>query len=209
MSKLGFDRQLNKDLRVRLMGSTFNQPSSTNQTLFSGDRGGSRYYMVLENTAATESANFTSGTVNPGFGDKLRSYSINPFVKFRGVEFFGDFTNAQGRKATERENRDAAQQSYETIYRFGADERLFIGGRHNTVDATMNLIRPASNLGARLETNVDTKVTRQQLSAGWFITPAVMVKGEYMTQKYTGFPTWDIRNGGKFDGFMIEGVVAF
>jgi hypothetical protein len=30
-------------------------------TLYGGDRAGSRYYFVLENTAATESANFTSG----------------------------------------------------------------------------------------------------------------------------------------------------
>ena len=135
-------------------------------------------------------------------------HSILPMLQ-AAAGFTRDYTGAQGRKATETANRDATQQSYEAVYRFGGDERLFIGGRHNTVDATMNLVRPVSNLGARLELNADTKTTRQQLSAGWFITPAVMVKGEYMTQKYTGFPTWDIRNGGKFDGFMIEGVVAF
>ena len=209
VSKLGFDRQVNKDLRVRLMGSTFNQPSSTNQTLFSGDRGGSRYYMVLENTAATESANFTSGTFNPGFGDKLQSYSVNPFVKFRGLEFFGDFTDATGRKATEKTNRDAKQQSYELVYRFGGDEKLFVGGRYNTVDATLSLTRPASNLGAKLDVNQDVTTTRTQASAGWFITPAIMLKGEYVNQKYDKFPTWDIRNGGKFNGFVVEGVVAF
>jgi hypothetical protein len=30
-----------------------------------------------------------------------------------------------------------------------------------------------------------------------------------VNQKYTGFPTVDIRNGGKFNGFVVEGVVAF
>jgi hypothetical protein len=30
-----------------------------------------------------------------------------------------------------------------------------------------------------------------------------------VTQKYNDFPTTDIRNGGKFNGFVIEGVVAF
>lgn len=209
VTKLGVDRQVTKDLRVRLTGSTFNQPSATNNTLFSGDRGGSRYYMVLENTAATETAQFTSGTFNPGFGDKLRSYSINPFVKFRGIEVFGDFTNAKGRKATEREYRDVRQQSYEAVYRFGGHERLFVGARHNTVDGTLNLVRPASNLGAALTVNQDVDVLRQQLSAGWFITPAIMLKAEYMTQKYTDFPTWDIRSKGTVNGFMVEGVVAF
>ena len=209
VSKLGFDRQFTKDLRVRLTGSTFNQPSSTNQTLFQGDRGGSRYYLVLENTAATETANAWSGNWNPGFSDKLQATTINPFIKYRGLEFFGDFQQAQGRKATEAKNRKASQQDYELVYRFGGNERLFVGGRYNTVDATMNLVRPASNLGAALTANFDVKANRTQASAGWFITPAIMVKGEYVTQKYNDFPTWDIRNGGKFDGFMIEGVVAF
>jgi hypothetical protein len=209
VTKLGFDRQFNKDLRLRLTGSTFNQPSATNNTLFAGDRAGSRYYMVLENTAATETANFSSGMFNPGFGDKLRSYTINPFVKFRGLEFFGDYTNAKGRKATETDYRDVAQQSYEAVYRFGGNERLFVGARHNTVDGTLNLTRVAGNLGPALTVNQDVKVSRQQASAGWFITPAIMLKAEYMTQKYNDFPTWDIRNKGKIDGFVVEGVVAF
>jgi hypothetical protein len=209
VTKFGVDRQLNKDLRVRVTGSTFNQPSATNNTLFAGDRAGSRYYMVLENTAATEAAQYSSGLVNPGFGDKLRSYSINPFVKFQGVEFFADITNAKGRKATETEYRDVGQRSYEAVYRFGGHEKLFVGARHNTVDGTLNLARPASNLGAALTVNQDINVSRQQLSAGWFITPALMVKGEYVTQKYTDFPTWDLRSQGKVNGFVIEGVVAF
>ena len=209
VTKLGFDRQINKDLRVRLTGSTFNQPSATNNTLFAGDRAGSRYYMVLENTAATEAAQYSSGLVNPGFGDKLRSYSINPFIKYQGVEFFADITNAKGRKATETEYRDVGQQSFEAVYRFGSNEKLFVGARHNTVDGTLNLTRPASNLGPLMTVNQDINVSRQQFSAGWFITPALMVKGEYMTQKYSDFPTWDLRNNGKINGFVIEGVVAF
>lgn len=57
--------------------------------LYSGDRAGSRYYMVLENSAATEAAQFTSGRINPGFRDNSTSYMINPFIKFQGAEFFG------------------------------------------------------------------------------------------------------------------------
>ena len=208
-SKIGFDRQLSDDLRVRLTGSTFNQPSSTNNTLFAGDRAGSRYYNVVENSAATESGAFKSGLVDPGFGDKIRTFSINPFIQFKGVELFADLTNAKGRKATETEYRDAKQQSYDLVYRFLRNDKLFVGARYNTVDATMNLTRPASNLGAAMTANFDTKVTRNAASAGWFITPTILLKGEYVTQKYEDFPTWDIRNGAKFNGFVIEGVVAF
>ena len=209
VSKLGFDRQFTRDLRVRLTGSTFNQPSSTNQTLYQGDRGGSRYYLVLENTAATETANAWSGNWNPGFSDKLRASTINPFIKYRGLEFFGDFHQAQGRKATETVNRKASQQDYELVYRFGRSEQFFLGTRYNTADATMNLTRVASNLGPALTQNFDVSAVRTLASGGWFITPSIMLKGEYVKQKYNDFPTWDIRNGGKFDGFMIEGTVAF
>ena len=37
----------------------------------------------------------------------------------------------------------------------------------------------------------------------------VLLKGEWAQQKYLDFPTTDIRSGGKFKGFMVEGVVAF
>ena len=36
-----------------------------------------------------------------------------------------------------------------------------------------------------------------------------MLKGEYVNQKYLNFPKNDIRNGGKFNGMVVEGVVAF
>ena len=48
-----------------------------------------------------------------------------------------------------------------------------------------------------------------QIGAGWFITDNILLKGEYVTQKYNGFAPTDIRSGGKFNGFMVEGTVAF
>ena len=50
---------------------------------------------------------------------------------------------------------------------------------------------------------------RSQIGGGWFITPTVLMKAEYVNQKYNDFPLTDIRNGGNFKGFMIEGAVAF
>jgi hypothetical protein len=48
--KLGFDSQLNDDLRVRLTGSWYtNQGTTTGTWLYGGDRAGSRYYSVLHN----------------------------------------------------------------------------------------------------------------------------------------------------------------
>jgi hypothetical protein len=35
------------------------------------------------------------------------------------------------------------------------------------------------------------------------------MKGEYVTQRYHDFPAADIRNGGRFDGFVVEAGLAF
>ena len=50
---------------------------------------------------------------------------------------------------------------------------------------------------------------RWQLGAGWFITPGLLAKAEYVDQKYFGYPETNIKNGGHFKGVMLEGVVAF
>jgi hypothetical protein len=39
---------------------------------------------------------------------------------------------------------------------------------------------------------------RWQVGAGWFITDNILLKGEYVTQKYNGFAPTDIRSGGMF-----------
>ncbi|MPN42676.1 hypothetical protein SDC9_190233 [bioreactor metagenome] len=36
-----------------------------------------------------------------------------------------------------------------------------------------------------------------------------MTKLEYVTQSYDGFANTDIRNGGKFNGIVLEAVVGF
>jgi hypothetical protein len=41
------------------------------------------------------------------------------------------------------------------------------------------------------------------------MTPSILLKAEYVNQKYNDFPTLDIRHGGKFNGFVVEGAIAF
>jgi hypothetical protein len=55
----------------------------------------------------------------------------------------------------------------------------------------------------------DVTVNRYQLAGGWFVTPTVLLKGEWMDQRYSDFVPTDIRNGGRIKGFVVEGVVAF
>ena len=198
ISKLGFDRQLNPDVRVRLTGSRYSNRKSPAGTLFAGDRAGSRYFFVLENTAATSTAQASSGLINPQFRRAVTSYQLNPFVKVRGLELFGVIEQAKGiNTATEVERRTWNQYAAEATYRFFADEMMFIAARYNT--AKGELPGMTEKVGA----------DRSQFGAGWFLTPNVMLKGEWVKQTYRDFPTTDIRSGGRFKGFMVEGVVAF
>src|SRR5688572_19370005 len=198
IAKLGFDRQLNPEVRVRLTGSRYSNRKSPAGTLFAGDRAGSRYFFVLENTAATASAQASSGLINPLFRRSVTSYQLNPFVKVCGLELFGVIEQAKGvNAATEVDRRTWNQYAAEATYRFFADEMMFIAARYNT--ARGELPGMTEKVGA----------DRSQFGAGWFLTPNVMLKGEWVNQKYRDFPTTDIRNGGRFKGFVVEGVVAF
>ena len=197
LGKLGFDRQINPLTRVRLTSSIYRTAHSANNTLFSGDRGGSRYYDVLENTASTESAQAWSGSVRPGQSDNLTAIVVNPFVKLGGIELFGNFEQTTGKAFSELANRTWKQNAAEAVYRFAPREQLYVGARYNTTNGTLPGI-----------TN-SVSVNRTQLAAGWFITPALLTKIEWVTQQYNDFPANDIRNGGKFRGFMVEGAVAF
>jgi hypothetical protein len=196
IGKLGVDRQVKPNLRVRLTGSMYRSEKSMSNTLYGGDRAGSRYYYVLENTAAAEATQFTSGNVNPGFRNEVSAYQVNPFVKFGGLEIFGVIERAQGRASTEAADRTFNQQALDLVYRLPG-ESLYVGGRYNRVEGQLSGI-----------TN-DVEGNRWQFGGGWFITSGLLVKAEYVNQEFKGYPVTSIRNGGKFKGMMFEGVVAF
>jgi hypothetical protein len=198
IGKLGVDRQVKKDLRVRLTGSMYKANKAMSSTLYGGDRAGSRYYYVVENTAATETAQKDSGLINPGFKNKVAAFQMNPFVKFRGLEVFGVVERAEGKALAEVENRVWKQYAADVVYRFLPDETLFLGARYNRALGELAGIT-TGNVGAN----------RWQVGGGWFLTPNVLAKVEYVNQKYFGYPSTHIRNGGRFNGMMLEGVVAF
>jgi hypothetical protein len=197
LGKLGFDTQLLDNVRVRLTGSFYANNKSASNTLYTGDRGGSPYYDVLENTASTETGNAWSGEIRPGFSNKVNAKVINPFIKVGPAEFFGNFETATGGSFTEPTLRTIHQNVYEGVYRLMHD-KFYVGARYNTVTGALI---PKSTL--------DVSTNRYQLGGGWFVTPNVLAKAEWVNQKYNDFPTTDIRNGGQFKGFMISGAIGF
>ncbi|HKG92171.1 MAG TPA: hypothetical protein VKA84_09780, partial [Gemmatimonadaceae bacterium] len=197
LGKVGYDRQLTKLVRTRLTGSYYANSSSPAQTLYAGDRGGSPYFWALENTQASSTGNAFSGTVNPAFRHNVRAFQINPFVKVAGLEFFGVAEQAKGKSVGEAADRKWTQYAGEAVYRLFPSEQVYVAGRYNTAKGTLNGIAN------------DVSVDRSQLGAGWYVTPGVLLKGEYVNQKYNDFPSTDIRNGGKFSGIMVSGAVSF
>lgn len=204
--KAAYDKQLNTDLRVRLSASVYNNASTVRNTLYAGDRTGSQYFMVMEPAAtasgttvtnASYSANFTSGRFNPGLTNQINTFMINPFVKFRGLELFGSYEQAKGRVYAEREGseRKFTQYSVEGLYRFLANENMYIGARY------------VGMTGRPLGFTNDISVNRTAVAAGWFPTPNLLLKGEYVVQNFSDFT--DYRKDGKFNGFVVQAVVGF
>lgn len=196
IAKLGYDKQLDDQLRVRLTGSLYHTNKSANAYLYGADRAGSRYYFVMEPKGATSAGNFTSGRFNPGLRNELTAFMINPFLKYNGLEFFGTFERASGKANAEADSRSFTQYAAELLYRFGPSENIYVGGRYNQVSGEM-------------AGGSDIDITRFNLAAGWFMTKNILTKLEYVNQKYEGFPKADLRNGGQFDGIMLEAVISF
>lgn len=198
--KVGYDSRINDLLRVRLTGSAYHTEKSISNTLYAGDRAGSRYYLVTEPVGATPAANFRSGRANPGLSNHVTAIQFNPFIKYGGLELFGVVETATGGTKAEKtadEDRTWTQLGVEAIYRFLPREQLYIGGRYNTVSGTL--------AGSR----ADIRINRIQIGAGWFATPNLLLKAEYVNQKYEDYPATNILHGAEFNGFMIEGVLAF
>lgn len=193
VAKVGYDNNLSEDLRFRMTGSVYHTNQTASAYLYSGDRAGARYYSVME---PVEGGSFRSGRINPDLKNEMTSFMINPFVKYKGLEFFGVIEQATGKKSSETETRKWNQYAGELIYRFGNDENLYVGGRYNYVDG--------EEVGGN---NVD--VSRFQLGAGWFMTKNILAKLEYVNQEYNGFNPETILDQGKFNGVMVEAAISF
>jgi hypothetical protein len=217
LAKLGYDKQVNSDLRVRLTGSYYENQSNSITLLDAGDRAGSHYSLVMANylapvsnpTNSAEDNTFTQGRFGPGFSAQISTFMINPFIKYDGLEFFGTYEDANGRSASETATRNATQMAADLIYRFGATNQFWVGVRYNTVK--MQLAPVSADIA-------DVTINRMVGSLGWFLTPSVMMKFEYVNQEYVNFPAgnaaYDIYYGGPgtnsgFNGIVGEADVAF
>ncbi|MCM8568744.1 hypothetical protein NE848_05105 [Gramella jeungdoensis] len=201
LAKFGYDNQATEGLRFRLTGSLFHSGENYGRGnyLYQGDRAGSRYYNVMtgRNPDGDEIGDkFRAGRIIPSFKNEVTSFMINPFLKYGGLEFFGIYETSSGKDKGESSDRNYTQLSGELIYRFGANEDLYIGTRYNTVKGDLT------------DSNEIT-VNRFQLGAGWFMTKNILMKAEYVNQDYNDYPASDLHYEGNFKGFTLEAAISF
>jgi urease beta subunit len=217
--KIGYDDKVTEDIRFRATASGYMKGKNGSNTLYSGDRTGSNYYLVMESAAANFATNpaspkpvattqFTSGRFNPGMNDEVNAMMFNALLEGYGLEIFFNYDINTGRSASAIDRERAfSQLAIDGIYRFswGGKNNLFAGVRYNTVTAE------AFNLAGTLSADKvdEIGIDRTAIAAGWFITPSVLLKGEYVMQNYKDFPTNNIFNGGSFNGVVVEAVVGF
>lgn len=197
--KLGYDNQVNDDLRLRLTGSWYiNKGASTGTNLYGGDRGGGRYYNVMrtlheERTGSTKTD--FEGRFSPAFKE-ITAIQINPFVKYKGLEFFGIIEMANDSK--DQSEGSFNQLAGELVYRFGSKEQLYVAGRYNKVSGELAKGAPTR------------EINRFNIGAGWFMTNNVVAKLEYVSQKYEGDGWIGTKyQGGEFSGIMLEAAISF
>ncbi len=180
--KLGFDKKLNDDLRIRLTGSFYvNKGTTTGTCLYGGDRAGARYYNVLHtqpNALENPEGGEFEGRYNARF-TKLTALQINPFIKFKGLEFFGIYEQASGSNTFTQPIVDKegafSQMAAELLFRFGTEERFYVVGRYNTIKGK-----------ARESATTNLEINRFNIGGGWFLSKNILVKAEYMNQEYAG-----------------------
>ena len=196
LAKVGYDTTTPRGTRLRLTGSMYTVGQATANALYSGDRAGSHYFDVMENTASTERANAWSGNVQPGFTHHVTAFVLNPLVKYADLELFGNFETATGGATAGGPDRTWRQQSVDAVYRV-LDDFAYVAARYNTAAGTI--------VGAPR----DVEVHRVQLGMGLFITRNFLAKLELVRQTHQGYPGDHILNGGRFSGVMLEGAVKF
>jgi hypothetical protein len=190
-AKVGYDSQVNEDLRFRITGSVYrSSDKSTRDYLYNGDRAGSRYYNILE---TEEGGSDFEPRFNPGFAYQT-AFQVNPFVKFQGLEVFGVLeVTSNGADA----GGSFTQLGAEALYRFGAGEQFYVGGRYNTIS------------GERTDDAATQEISRINIGGGWFLTDTVLAKVEYVTSSYDGAGFTGKYAGAEYDGIVLEAVINF
>ena len=127
-----------------------------------------------------------------------------PFIKFKGLEFFATLEFASGGDGRGVDTkRNVNQYVGDIVYRFGGNEKFYVGAHYNVVDGKLK--------------NADANaisINRFETAAGWFMTKNILAKFVYVSQNYKDFSHFVSGNpndlyGRKFNGILFEAVITF
>lgn len=195
--KAGYDSELSDDIRVRATISGYHSKNNHFGSLYSGDRTGSRFYLVMQPQTGDgandvdPSSGHTTGRWGPGFSDELNAFMFNLFAKVKGFELFGTYEMNAGTSPFNGSEFNFNQIGVQGLYRFGKAEQFYAGAKYNTV----------SNSN-------DMSVDRIEAGGGWNLTENILVKLDYVNQNYTNFISTYGENAG-FKGLMFEAAISF
>ena len=193
--KVGYDKQINEDLRVRATVSLYHAAKNLSGSLYGGDRTGSRFYLVMQRWTYSAgdvdaTANAFTGNFGPGSASKDNSLMTNLLVKYKGLEFFGTYEAVNTTAIATGAPSYFNQYAVEGLYHFGKEEQFYVGGRYNAT-----------------RSKTTSAVNRLEAGAGWFMIPSILVKAEYVDQNYSNFAVYGGNAG--FDGMMMEATISF
>jgi len=191
---------------LRVSGSIFNvnhsDSATSTATLFSGNRSGERYGAVLGGGQAP-------GDILPGKGKRLLAYQGD--VTFDSaalpLKLYGHYGMTE-----DRDTNGPAVGRPEECWKYYAAEAKF------NLSSTLYAAARYSGAQAMKLNNIDSngKVGRIQIGGGLWLTKNMLVKAEWVDQKYRGFATGDVVNNGvaawrnpEFKGIVSEVSFAF
>lgn len=205
--KLGYDAEIDEDIRVRATASVFTGKNH-GLSLYSGDRAGSRYYLVMkqQKDSLSNATNITTGHLlgdyyPDQFGTVTQDNSVmlNLYTEFKGFHLFGTYELAKG----SNRNWNAAKNKYdftdftfnqfaiEGLYYFGKEKQFYLGTRYNIV-----------------QDHLSQSVQRINGVGGWNMTKNILTKLEYVHQTYNNFAAYKNAAAG-FNGLMLEAAISF
>ncbi|MFA6922714.1 MAG: hypothetical protein WC223_00535 [Bacteroidales bacterium] len=219
--KLSYDKQINKDIRIRPSISGFICNFTPAGALYNSDRAGSPYNEVMNKkslglSSYDATANVTNGYFGTGNYSKDNSYMFNLFAQFYGFEIFGTYEQAKGNTGLSQTFNvvpyTIINNSLEGLYYFGKHRQFDVGVRYTAVrksaipaygtfdDVKGTYAVPAI---AAMQTG------RLQATLGWRLTNNIMTKIEYCKQTYSNFLTYGTGATPFFEGVIAEAAISF
>ena len=187
------------NLRVRLTGSMYTTNNSLSNTLYGGDRAGSRYYYVAREHR----------------GDRIRAVHVGQHQSrasgTRSRRSSQPVREVRRPRAVRRHRAGRGQG----VGRGRRPDLQPAGGRRGLPllpgdDAATSARATTRSRASWPASPATSRRNRWQFGAGLFLTPGLLIKAEYVNQEFDGLPRHTTSaTAASSTGMMLEGVVAF